>query len=162
MRKDDLTLDGAKPVKSSTRRDDPTAARRSGSVKQATKCSAAENGCPPGATFNDQFFLIGLPPPVVKADPNKKAQTVSQTVQTQCSQVNSCSTAATAILNGSIPVELCGSQEGPSSSLDVTAGSVITAVAVKKKKQKKTSMLGGRLGKPLSFWDSQSFPAAFL
>lgn len=133
VRKDDLMFDSAKPVKSSTRRDDPTAARRSSSLKQATKCSAAENGCPPGATFNDQFFLIGLPPPVVKADPNKKVQTVSQTMQTQCSQVNSCSTAATPILNGSIPFVLCGSQEGPSSSLNVMAGSVITAVAVKKK-----------------------------
>lgn len=133
VRKDDLTFDDAKPVQSSTRRDDPAAARRSSSVKQATKCSAAENGSPPGATFNDQFFLIGLPPPVVKADPNKKAQTVSQTMQTQCSHANSCSTAATAILNGSIPVVLCGSQEGPSSSLDVMAGSVLTAVAVKEK-----------------------------
>lgn len=133
VRKDDLGFDSTKPDKRSTRRDDPTAMRRSSSVKQATKCSVTENSCSLGTTLKDQFFLIGLPPPVVKADPNKKVQTVDHNMQIQCSQVNTYSTgiknsapAASPILNGLIPAVLCVSQELPSTPLDVIAGRVIT------------------------------------
>ncbi|CAG08203.1 unnamed protein product [Tetraodon nigroviridis] len=126
-RKDGLGFDGTKPDKRSTRRDDPTAARRSSSVKQATKCSAAENGCSPGTTLKDQFLLIGLPPPVVKADPNKKVQTADHNMQTQCSHVDTFPTdvqslpAESPIPNRSFPLVLRVSQEGPSTSLDIKA-----------------------------------------
>lgn len=133
MRKDNLRFDSTKPDKRSTRREDPTAMGRSSSVKQAAKCSVTENSCSPGTTLKNQLFLLGLPPPVVKADPNKKVQILDHNMQIQCSQVNTYSTgiknsppAASPILNGSIPLVLCVSQEGPSTSLDVVAGRVIT------------------------------------
>lgn len=132
VRKDGLRFDSTKADKRSTR-DDPTAMRGSSSVKKATKCSVPESSGSPGPALKDQFFLMGLPPPVVKADPNEKVQTLDHDMQIRRSQVNTYSAgiknsppAGNAIPNGSIPLVLCVSQEGSSTSRDGIAGRVIT------------------------------------
>lgn len=112
-RKDGQNFDSTKLEKSSTKRDD-TSASRSGPVKQAAKCSITEKN-----RSADQFLLIGLPPPVVRADPVKKVQAVDHNMQIQCSQVN---VYATGIKSSPPSV----SQEEPSASLEVNAGKVIT------------------------------------
>lgn len=110
-------------------------------MKQPTKCNVTENNCSSLTTLKDQFVLVGLPPPVVKADSNKKVQVLDHNMQIQCSQVNTYSSAvknsppaASPIQNGSIPVVLCVSQEGPSPSLDVIAGRLMTQTVEKKPK----------------------------
>lgn len=116
-RKDDQNFDSTKLEKSGTKRDDTVATRRSGSVKQATKCSITEKSSS-AETLKDQFLLIGLPPPVVRADPIKKVQAVDRNMQIQCSQVNAYGTGIR-----SSPPSI--SQEEPSTSLEVKAGKVI-------------------------------------
>lgn len=129
-RKDDHSFDSTKLDKRSTRRDDPAAARTSVSVKQATKCSVTETRCSTGTTQKDQLLLIGLPPPVLRADPKKKVHAVDL-MQIPCSQVNTYSAsspAASPSPNGLMPCVLGISHKEPSTLLDVVAGRVITFI----------------------------------
>lgn len=135
VRKEDRNFDN---TRLGIRRDDAASMRRSSSVKQATKCSVTENGFSTASTSKDQLLLIGLPPPVIRADPNKKVQTVDHNIHTQCSQVNTYSTginnsppAASPIPNEPSVVGL--SQEEPSTSLIVEAGRVLTHCSCKRR-----------------------------
>ncbi|TNN04444.1 hypothetical protein fugu_001473 [Takifugu bimaculatus] len=128
VRKEDLHFDSTKLDKRSTRRDDAASMRKSSSVKQATKCSVTENGCSNGTTLKDPFLLIGLPPPVVRADPNKNVQTVDHSIHTECTQVNPYShgihnspPAASPIPEGPVSCVVGLSQEEPSTSLVIRA-----------------------------------------
>lgn len=140
VRKEDLNLDSTKLDKRSTRRDDAASMRRSSSVKQATKCSVTENGCSNGTSLKDPFLLIGLPPPVVRADPNKNVQTVDHSIRTQ---VNSYSTgihssppAASPIPEGPVSCVVGLSQEEPSTSLVIGAGRVIPHYSCKRRRSR--------------------------
>lgn len=128
----ELGFGSAKPDERSPRGDDPTAGRRSSLVKQAAKCGVAESSCSPGTTLKDQLFLIGLPPPVVKVDPNGRVHTADRNLQARRSHLSTSPAdvrgppAARPVLTGPIPLVLRVSPERPSTSLGVNTGRLIT------------------------------------
>lgn len=140
VRKEDFIIDSTKLDKRSTRRDDAASMRRNSSVKQATKCGVTENGCSNGTTLKDQFLLIGLPPPVVRADPNKNVQTIDNSILTECTQVSSDSAGihnspppASPIPEGQVSCVVGLNQEEPSTSLVIRAGRVIPHCSCKRR-----------------------------